>query len=127
MSEFYERNKAYFPNFQTDLTAHLKQYLEGDELTALGSATTLVADIEDWTVTDLGGTRREVGGSLASSNAAMLGSVQGGSSSNFGLGASSGAGGSGAINSGLVKQAREKSKETGEDDEEPADDSEDSQ
>ncbi len=116
VSEFYERNKAYFPNFEADLTAHLKQYLEGDELTALSSASTLVADIEDWTVTDLGGTRREVGGSLASSNAAMLGSVQGGSSSNFGMGASGAAAGSGSINTGLVKQAQEKSKEAAEDD-----------
>ncbi len=116
VSSFYERNEAFFPNFQTDLTAHLAKYLEGGELAALQSASTLDADIDDWTVTDLGGTRREVGGSLANSNAAMLGATQGGSSSNYGMSAASG-GAAGGINTGLVKQVQDKKKESEDDDE----------
>jgi len=122
VSSFYERNEAFFPNFHADLAAHLSQYLEGDELLALESASKLVTDINDWTVTDLGGTRREVGGSLANSNAAMLGSVQGGSSSNYGMAAGAGAG-SGGINSALVKRTQEQNAEAAEDDEEASDDS----
>ena len=122
VSSFYERNEAFFPNFQADLTAHLSQYLEGNEMAALETASTLYADINDWTVTDLGGTRREVGGSLANSGSAMLGAVQGASSSNYGGTASSGAGSSG-INAALVKQAQEKNKEAAEDDEEASGDS----
>lgn len=118
VSSFYERNKEYFPNFQSDLTAHLLQYLEGNELAALKTATALDADISDWTVTDLGGTRREVGGSLANNSAAMMGAVQGASSSNYGASASSGAG-AGGINSAIARQAQEKN----EDDEEASEDS----
>ncbi len=120
VSSFYERNEAFFPNFQTDLTAHLSQYLEGDELAALETASTLYTDINDWTVTDLGGTRREVGGSLATNNAAMMGSVQGASSSNYGMAASSGAGSSGSVSTALARRAQE---EAAEDDEEASADS----
>jgi hypothetical protein len=122
VSSFYERNEEFFPNFHTDLAAHLSQYLEGDELLALETASTLRADINDWTVTDLGGTRRQVGGSLANSGSAMLGAVQGASSSNYGGTASSGAGSS-SINAALVKQAQEKNRQDAEDDEEASGDS----
>lgn len=124
VSSYYERNKAFFPNFDADLTAHLLQYLEGDELAALKTASNLDADISDWTVTDLGGTRREIGGSLANNSAAMMGAVQGASSSNFGKSASSGSGSSGSINSALARQAQEKSKEDAENDDEASGDSE---
>jgi len=120
VSSFYERNEMFFPNFDADLTAHLSQYLEGSELAALETATSLNADIDDWTVTDLGGSRREIGGSLATNNAAMMGSVQGGSSSNYGMGAS-GAGSSG-VNTTVARQAQE-NKEAAEDDEEASDES----
>ncbi len=120
VSSFYERNETYFPNYHADLTAHLSQYLEGDELAALETATTLNADIDDWTVTDLGGSRREVGGSLASNSAAMMGATPG----NSGMTASSGAGSSSSVNTALAKQAQEKNKEAAEDDEEAAEDDE---
>jgi len=123
VSSFYERNEAFYPNFHTDLTAHLSQYLEGNELAALETASTLDADINDWTVTDLGGTRREVGGSLANNSAAMMGAVRGGSSGNYGMTASSGAGLSGSVNTALAKQVQEKNKEAAEDDEEASGDS----
>lgn len=110
VSSFYERNEAFFPDFDADLSAHLSQYLEGEELAALGTATSVKADINDWTVTDLGGTRREIGGSMANNSAAMMGSVQGASSSNFGMSASSAAG-TGGINRTVADQALEKDKE----------------
>jgi hypothetical protein len=111
VSSFYQRNEAFFPNFNADLTAHLSQYLEGDESAALETATTLVADISDWTVTDLGGSRSEVGGSLATNSAAMMGSVRAGSSGNLGVSASSGAGSSGSVKAAVAKQVQEKNKE----------------
>ena len=108
VSSFYERNEAFFPNFEADLTAHLSQYLEGEELAALGTATSLDADISDWTITDLGGSRREVGGSLASNRAAMMGAARSASSGNYGISASSAAGSSSGINADLAKQVQEK-------------------
>lgn len=113
VSSFYERNRAYFPNFTSDLTAHLLGYLEGDERTALQVATTLKSDINDWTVTDLGGTRRVIGGSFASSGAALMGAVSGGSSSNYGASASSGVSSSGSArrtNATLLRKAQENKK-----------------
>jgi hypothetical protein len=123
VSSFYERNEAFFPNFQADLTAHLSQYLEGKELAALGTASTLYADINDWTVTDLGGSRREVAGSLANNSAALMGSVQGASSSSYGRVATSGAGSSGSVNAALARQVQEKNREADEDDDEASGDS----
>lgn len=76
VSRFYERNKAFFPNFETDLSAHLMNYLEGYERNELQAAGRIKADIDDWTVTDLGGTQQKIGGSLADSRAALMDSMQ---------------------------------------------------
>jgi hypothetical protein len=119
VSSFYERNRAFFPNFEADLTAHILEYVEGDERAALQSAGTIKPDISDWTVTDLGGTRRVIGGSFSDSNAALMGSVSGSapasvSGSVSGMGAT---GSSGSINSALIKQVQEKEEgDTAEDD-----------
>lgn len=77
VSSLYDRNRVYFSDFNSDLTQHLLTYLEGPELSDLKSATTLKADIDDWTVTDLRGNNRDFGGSLANNNAALLDSVKG--------------------------------------------------
>lgn len=74
-SSLYDRNRAFFPNFKSDLSNHLLQYLDGSERTALQAAASLKPDINDWTVTDLGGTYQKIGGSLAHNNAALLDSV----------------------------------------------------
>jgi hypothetical protein len=76
VSSFYDRSEAYFPDFETDLSAHLLEYLQGDEKPALQEAAKLKADINDWDVTDLGGSHRRIGGSLADSRAALLDSVK---------------------------------------------------
>jgi hypothetical protein len=76
VSTLYDRNRAYFPNFKEDLSAHLVKYLEGYERIELEGARTLKPDIYDWTVTDLGGTHQQIGGSLADSRAALLDSYR---------------------------------------------------
>jgi hypothetical protein len=77
VSSLYDRNQVFFTDFERDLTAHLLEYLEGKEREQLRVATTIKADINDWSVTDLWGSQREIGGSLAHSNAAMMGAVSG--------------------------------------------------
>jgi len=81
VSSFYERNKVFFPDFNTDLTAHLLTYLEGEEHDELQAATKIRTDIEDWTITDLYGSSRNLGGALAHNNAALDGAVSGSNSS----------------------------------------------
>ncbi len=78
VSSLYERNEQFFINFETDLTEHLLTYLEGEERIELQAATKIKADIDDWTVSDLFGSSRNLAGSLANSNAALVGAVTGG-------------------------------------------------
>jgi hypothetical protein len=82
VSEYYQRSAEYFPDFDKDLTAHLLTYLEGDERDELQKATHIKPDIEDWTITDLYGTTRNLGGSLATNAAALDGAVVGNNSAN---------------------------------------------
>jgi len=77
VSSLYDRNRVYFPDFDTDLSKHLLAYLEGYERSDLQSASRIKPDIDDWTVTDLGGTHRDLGGAFADNNAALLDSVKG--------------------------------------------------
>jgi hypothetical protein len=74
-SSFYDRNSAYFPDFSADLTQHLSRYLQGNMLAKLESATKIKTNIDDWSVNDLGGTHRSIGGSFATSRAALLDSA----------------------------------------------------
>ncbi len=76
VSSLYARDKTYFPDFKKDLSKHLLTYLEGPERAELQSASTLKPDISDWTVTDLGGTSRDLGASFAANSAALLDSVK---------------------------------------------------
>jgi hypothetical protein len=74
VSGYYERNRGYFENWETDLKAHLMAYIEGAQREHLDNANRLIPDIEDWTITDVHGTEQRVGGSLSHNQAAMLGS-----------------------------------------------------
>ena len=76
VSSFYDRNRSYFPDFATNLSEHLLGYLEGEVRDELQAATAVKPDIDDWTVTDLGGTFPQVGGSLAHNHAALLDSFR---------------------------------------------------
>lgn len=77
VSSLYDRNRVFFQNFNEDLRKHLLAYLEGDERSELREASVLKPDINDWTVTDLGGTHRDLGATFATNNAALLDSVKG--------------------------------------------------
>ena len=76
VSSFYDRNRAYFPNFEADLTAHLEKHLTGTELTKLQAGLKMKANIHDWSVTDLVGTQQRIGGSFATSRAALMDSMK---------------------------------------------------
>jgi hypothetical protein len=75
-SSLYDRNRVYFPDFAADLTQHLSTYLQGSLREKLESASKIKPNIDDWSVNDLGGTHRRVGGSFATSRAALLDSVK---------------------------------------------------
>jgi hypothetical protein len=75
-SSFYDRNSAYFPDFNVDLTQHLAAYLQGSMQAKLESASKIKTNIDDWSVNDLGGSQRRVGGSFATSRAALLDSTK---------------------------------------------------
>ena len=75
VSSLYQRNEVFFKDFDPDLTGHLLRYLDGEEHDELQAATTIKPDINDWTITDLYGSFRDVGGNFANNNAALIGSV----------------------------------------------------
>lgn len=75
VSTMYERNRHYFPDFDANLKRHLMSYIEGRERSDLRHADRLVPDIEDWTIADVYGTYKQVGGSFATSQAAMIDAV----------------------------------------------------
>lgn len=78
VAHFYERNRSYFPDFDADLREHLLAYVEdGLERSQLQVASKLDPSVQDWTVTDLGGTDHEVAGSLSHNNAALLDAYRG--------------------------------------------------
>lgn len=72
VSSLYERNEVFFPDFESDLTRHLLVFLENPENRELQSASRIKADIDDWTITSLEGGYRDLGGSFANNNAALL-------------------------------------------------------
>ncbi|MBT8072416.1 MAG: DUF547 domain-containing protein [Xanthomonadales bacterium] len=83
VSAYYQRNSAFFPDFQQDLREHLLTYLEGEELNELKTARTLKADISDWSVTDLYGNNRNLAGSFGTNSAALAGAASGENSSRY--------------------------------------------
>jgi len=76
VSSLYSRNSSSFPDFNSDLSTHLMEYVEGWEQTMLAKATTLKPDIDDWTITSLKGGYRDLGGSMATNSAALLDAVK---------------------------------------------------
>lgn len=76
VSSFYARNRAYFPNFESDLRAHLASFIEGPQRQQLKEAETLVADIDDWTIADVDDGGQQISRSFASNAAGILGATQ---------------------------------------------------
>jgi len=81
VSSLYARNKTYFPDFNTDLSAHLLKYVEGGGRGLKKAKTTLKPVIDDWTVTDLWGTFPLVRNGVANNPAALMDAIV--SSGNF--------------------------------------------
>ena len=77
VSSWYARNKVYFPDFNTDLSAHLLKYVEGEgrERALTKARSTLKPVINDWTVTDLWGTFPEVRNGIHQNPAALMGAI----------------------------------------------------
>lgn len=73
VSSFYQRSRAYFPDFEKDLTAHLLEHITGEERQALEVANKINADISNWQITDIYGTSRNYGAGLADNTAALIG------------------------------------------------------
>lgn len=56
VSDFYQRSASYFPDFEKDLRSHLAQFINAEEQDELRDTPNLVANLSDYTVTDLYGT-----------------------------------------------------------------------
>ncbi|HKJ16999.1 MAG TPA: DUF547 domain-containing protein [Xanthomonadales bacterium] len=93
VSEMYERNDRYFPNFDVDLKNHLLRFIEGPERGALQAANTLDPDITDWTITDVYGSYQQIGGSFSDNKAAMMDSIVAVAPAEEGNGLGAGSGG----------------------------------
>lgn len=78
VSSFYQRSRAYFPDFEKDLTAHLLEHISGIERQALETANVIEADISNWHITDVYGTSRNYGAGLADNTAALIGAFSNG-------------------------------------------------
>lgn len=76
VSSFYARNRGYFDDSATELRAHLMQYIEGAQRQQLQEAEQLVADIDDWSITDIDGGEQQISMSFARNAAGMLGATQ---------------------------------------------------
>ncbi len=61
ISNIYERNKMFFPDFIPDIKRHMSLYIEGDTGYALDEATKIKPVIKDWTVASVEGNTREFG------------------------------------------------------------------
>jgi len=66
VSSFYERNAKLFQDFKSDIKSHLLQYADRSIHELIGSASTFVADIDNWRINDLYGSirRRDYGLSI---------------------------------------------------------------
>lgn len=76
VSSLYERDTLFFDSDET-LKQHLLSYLESPEYQQLRSASQIKRDIDDWTITDLYGSYRNLAGTMADNPAAMLNAIQG--------------------------------------------------
>ncbi len=72
VSSFYQRSAAFFPEFEEDLKKHLLEHIRDSEEMALDEAPTLIANIDDFTITDIYGTTRNFGSAAAVNSAALL-------------------------------------------------------
>lgn len=77
VSAFYDRNRAFFPDFEPDLTRHLLTFIEGTERDRLLATSGIKANIDDFTITDIRGHNTRLGGSMATNQAALMDAYRG--------------------------------------------------
>lgn len=75
VSKLYDQMREYFPDFENDLRLHLMKYMDYPERRALMMTTVFKPHIDDWTIADVYGSSRRIGGSFSTSRAAMLDAV----------------------------------------------------
>jgi hypothetical protein len=75
VSGYYARNLGYFDDLDSHLRSHLLRYIEGPQKQALLDGKRLIADLEDWTITDDFGSSPRISGSFARNPAAVIGSA----------------------------------------------------
>lgn len=71
VSSLYERDTPFFDSDEV-LKKHLMRYLDSPESEKLQSASRIKRDINDWTITDLYGTYRDMAGSMLGSPSGLL-------------------------------------------------------
>jgi len=75
VSNLYEQNREYFPDFVANLKLHLMEYMDFPERRQLFLANTFKPDLDDWSIADVFGAYREIRVSSSTSRAAMLDAV----------------------------------------------------
>ncbi|XQF89892.1 DUF547 domain-containing protein [Pseudoalteromonas espejiana] len=75
VSKYYEQTRPLFENFENDLQYHLEKYVDTNMRYDVKNAKSIKLKIEDWSITDIFGTERVIGGSSATNSAAMLNAV----------------------------------------------------
>jgi len=72
VSSYYARNTDYFPDFEHDLRSHLLRFADGKTSEKIYPADELIANINNWKVTDLYGSDRTFGGGTAPGAGGLL-------------------------------------------------------
>ncbi|WP_278405505.1 DUF547 domain-containing protein [Pseudoalteromonas ruthenica] len=103
VSQYYQQATFYFPQLQDDLKRHIAIYAKGQFEYDLRDVEKVEIEIEDYTLADLTGSGRQIGGGVASNQAGMLDAVVNGSGGQA-AGMAGADGGLGAQNVGVVSQ-----------------------
>lgn len=74
VATYYERMNARFPNFQSDVEAHVRKFAKPGFLASMSDVTKVEAEIDDWHISDLyNGRLNQSGGSFAGNTSDALG------------------------------------------------------
>ncbi|MEL0603193.1 DUF547 domain-containing protein [Pseudoalteromonas undina] len=103
VSKYYEQTKPLFENFETDLHYHLEKYVDTAMRYDVKNTKSIRFKIEDWSITDIFGSERVIGGASATNNAAMLNAVV--SNSTYPKGADGSGSGVGAVNLNFISDS----------------------
>jgi len=76
VSSFYELNRDFFPDFESDLKKHIRPYIDDNYINYFEQADNIKANIKDMGIVDLEGGQRRISSSAANNKAAFLGSAK---------------------------------------------------